>query len=72
MDYIHFNPVKHGLVAELGIGNIRRFGGVWRQGCTRRIGMGRGVMRLIAGSANESMGVAARCGGECGLLALAC
>jgi hypothetical protein len=32
MDYTHFNPVKHALVATRQIGRIRHFAGDWRGG----------------------------------------
>jgi len=72
MDYIHFNPVKHGLVAEARAWEYSSFRRCAAADCIRRDGMARGVMRLMLGSGSESMRVAARCGGTCGLHALAC
>jgi putative transposase len=38
VDYIHFNPIKHGLVAVCAIGRIPRFTALCKAGCCRGIG----------------------------------
>ena len=40
MDYIHYNPVKHGYVENPGIGRTALSGRPWRMDCMLRIGNG--------------------------------
>ncbi len=64
IDYIHLNPVKHGLVKEARAWNTRHFVDVWRRVYIRWNGMARRVMRFMTGSGSEVIGVTAHSSGS--------
>jgi hypothetical protein len=67
MDYIHFNPVKHGLVKEARAWEYSSF--AWRRVYIRRNGVARRVIRFMAGNGSDLIGVTAHSSGS---LWLAC
>ena len=69
MDYIHFNPVKHGLVKQARAWEYSSFRRCVAAGLYPLEWGGTGVMRFMAGSGSEVMGVTVRSSGS---LRLAC